>query len=125
MGRLREQPQSPLLPPHPRRAQAARPGGRRVRPYGSRHPTGHEDRMITELLERLSYLTGRRRFDNDLDAELHFDLEPRADELEAAGLTRSAARGLRRNPAFAATAVACLALGIGANTTMFSVTSEA
>src|SRR4051794_28967257 len=91
MGRLREQPQSPLLPPHPRRAQTTRPGSRRVRPHGPRHPTRHEDRMITDLLQRLAYLPGRRGFDNDLDAELQFHLETRADELEAAGLTRSAA----------------------------------
>src|SRR5206468_3142457 len=104
--------------------------------------------MITEFLQRLSYLIRRRRFDDDLDAELQFHLESRADELEAGGLTRTAAlaqarrefgpraratedtrsawqfrrledlaadlhyaaRGLRRNPAFALTAVACLAL---------------
>jgi predicted permease len=118
--------------------------------------------MITDLLHRLSYLLGRRRFDAELDAELQFHLETRADDLEASGLARPAAlaqarrefgntarmqeetrsawqfrwledlasdlryatRGLRRNPAFAATAIACLALGIGANTTIFSVTSE-
>jgi predicted permease len=37
---------------------------------------------------------------------------------------RYAGRAFRRNPAFALTATACLALGIGANTTMFSIASE-
>ena len=37
---------------------------------------------------------------------------------------RYAARALRRNPAFALTAIFCLALGIGANTTIFNITTS-
>src|SRR3954452_7719514 len=119
--------------------------------------------LFTELRNRVAYLLGRSRFDLELDAELKFHLETRADELEAAGLTRAAAlsqarrefgpparmtedtrsawqfrrledlaadlryatRGFRRNPAFSLTAIACLALAIGANTTIFSLTNEA
>src|SRR5262249_9317620 len=37
---------------------------------------------------------------------------------------RYAARALRRNPAFAVTSITCLALGVGANTTIFSLSAE-
>src|SRR6202035_401829 len=108
------------------------------------------------------HLGRRPQFDRELDEELRFHIETRADELEREGIARDqalaqakrefgpatliredtrsawelqwlqdlaadlryAARSLRRNPAFAITAIACLALGIGVNTTIFSLSSE-
>ncbi|MGJ5814704.1 ADOP family duplicated permease [Paludibaculum fermentans] len=115
--------------------------------------------LKNELLNRLSYLLRRGRFDRELDEEIEFHIETRADELEAGGLARSGAlaqarrefgsgtrakeetraawqfgwledlardvsycgRAFRRSPGFAAAAVVSLALGIGANTTVFSL----
>ena len=102
---------------------------------------------------------GRAGIERDMDSELQFHLDARADDLVAAGLDRPAAtrrarqelgdplrwkeqgrearglrlidqlgadlryglRWLRRSPMFATAAVVSMAVGIGANTAMFSV----
>src|SRR6266478_6236819 len=88
----------------------------------------------------------RRRMQQDLDAELAFHREMASDSgnplpvgpireeaydqwrfVFVENLWRDvvyAARGLRRNPALVATALLSLALGIGVNTTMFSLGVE-
>ena len=116
-----------------------------------------------EVLHRAQFLFRRSRFEAELDDEIRFHIEARADELCGKGLSRGealvqarrelgtaarmreetraawqfrwfedlaadlryAARAFRRNPAFAAAAIICLALGIGVNTTVFSIAMEA
>ena len=116
-----------------------------------------------EIGNRIAWLFRRSRFERELEEEMRFHIQARADELEQAGLagadalrqarrefgstlrsreeTRSAwqmrwledlgsdlryaARALRRNRALTLAAVGSLALGIGANTTIFSVAREA
>jgi predicted permease len=119
--------------------------------------------LWNDVARRLAWLARRSRFERELDDEIQFHIEMRADELERDGLPRAealhqarrqfgsrlrvsedsrsawhlrwladlcadlryAARGFRRNPAFTLTAISCLALGVGANTTVFSIAMEA
>ena len=48
------------------------------------------------LLHRLGYLPRQRRFDRQLEAELQFHIESRADELEQEGYARADAGVLRQ-----------------------------
>jgi putative ABC transport system permease protein len=119
-------------------------------------------KWLNELARRIIYLGRQKNFDHELDDEIQFHIETRADELEKTGMPRAkaleqarrefgspvrmrenarsawqvrwledllsdmryAGRACRRNPGFALAAIFSLALGTGANTTMFSLTME-
>src|SRR5215204_5127172 len=139
MGGHGEQPAGPLLPHHGVREETV--GGREAH---LRFPAGRdrEGDGSMRLWKRVRMWRDRRRFEQDLAEEVRIHREMSGGAAfgsEALALEQSrevwgfawldswkqdiryAARGLRRSPGFAIAVIGAIGLGIGLNTTLFTV----
>src|ERR1700747_698766 len=97
MGRVGEQSQGQVLSPHRGRETQATSRNRKLEPHGGGHcgNSGHEAggsmRLWSRFCSWLQARLQRSRAESEMDRELHFHIEARADDLVHGGLSRSEA----------------------------------